>query len=163
MIRAVAAILICLALAGIWWHGYSKGKRDDKQRSDLVIAGMVNDAQSRLASANEQVRLASQALQARTDNANRTLQAERATNQRRLDDARATSDLVRQQLADFARGEQSGDDTLTSCRSDAGQIGHVLGVVLSDLGVCTAGAEKEAAGARSLLDGWPKVDGAAGR
>lgn len=155
MIRAVAAIFICLALAGIWWHGFKRGERADKTRSDLVIAGMVNDAQSRLVSANEQVRLASAALQARTDNATRTLQAERATNQRRLDDARATAGLVRQQLADFASGEQSGDDTLAACRSDAGTIGNVLGVVLSDLSVCTAGAEKEAAGARSLLDGWP--------
>lgn len=157
MIRAVIAIACCLALAGLWWHGYSKGVRTDKQRSDLVIAGMVNDAQARLASANEAIRLQSASLQANKERAERDLQSEKARNERRLADARATSDLVRDSIAEFARGDGSDSIAAAACRSDASKIGNVLGVVLSDLSVCTAGAEKEAAGARALLNAWPAV------
>lgn len=157
MIRAVSAILICLALAGLWWHGFKKGEAADKQRSDLVISGMVNDAQSRLAAANENVRLASAALQARTDNANRTLQTERATNDRRIADALHTDRLVRDELASFARGVESGDDTIQACRSDASKLGDVLATALQAHGLCSGHAEAEAANARSLLDAWPVV------
>lgn len=155
MIRAVIAIACCLALAGLWWHGYKNGEKADKQRSDLVIAGMVNDAQARLNDANEKVRLQSASLQATKERAERDLQTERARNARRLADAAATSDLVRDQLAEFARGQQSGDDTLSTCRSDARALGDVLASALQAHGVCSANAEAEASNARSLLDAWP--------
>lgn len=157
MIRAVAAILICLALAGLWWHGFKRGEAADKQRSDLVISGMVNDAQARLSSANALIKQQTDALQATKERAERDLQSEKARNERRLADAMATSDLVRQQLADFARGDGADQDSAAACRSDASSLGDVLAVALSAHGVCSGHAEAEAANARSLLNAWPVV------
>lgn len=157
MIRVVAALLIVAALAGLWWHGYKKGERADKARSDLVIAGMVNDANERLLKANAAIKAQTDALQANKERADRELQTERARNERRLADARATADLVRDQLADFASGPGADQDSVAACRSDASAIGNVLGAALQAHAVCSGHAEAEAANARSLLEAWPTV------
>lgn len=155
MIRVVAALLIVAALAGLWWHGYKRGERTDKARSDLVIAGMVNDAQERLAAANEAIRLQSASLQANKERADRDLQTERARNERRLADARATSDLVRDQLSEFSRGQQSGDDTAAAASERASQLGSLLGESLQLQAELAGAAEDHAASVRALLKAWP--------
>lgn len=159
MIRAVIAIACCLALAGLWWHGYKKGEKADKQRSDLVIAGMVNDAQARLNDANEKVRLQSASLQATKERAERDLQTERARNARRLADAAATSDLVRDQLAEFARGQQSGDDTAAAASERAAELGRLLGESVQLQAELAGAAEDHAASVRALLNAWPTNNG----
>jgi cell division protein FtsN len=157
LIRAVAAVLVMLALAGLWWHGYKKGERTDKQRSDLVIAGIVNDANERLLKANALIKQQSDALQANAERARRDLQTERARNERRLADARATADLVRESVAEFARGQQPDNDSIPACRSDAKALGVSLDKALrSDL-ECRGDAEEANSSARVLLDAWPEV------
>lgn len=157
MIRAVAAILICLALAGLWWHGRVTGVKADKQRSDLVIAGMVNDAQARLASANSLIKQQSDAIQANKERAERDLQTERARNARRLADAVSTAGLVRDQLAEFARGDGSDSLAASACRADAAALGDVLSRSLSAHAVCSGHAEEASSTARVLLDAWPTL------
>ena len=98
MIRVIAALVIVAALAGLWWHGYKRGEAADKARSDLVIERMVAKATEELAQANALIRQQTDALQATKERAERDLQTERARNERRLADARATSSLVREQL-----------------------------------------------------------------
>jgi hypothetical protein len=157
MIRLAIAIAACLAIAGLWWHGYKKGERTDKQRSDLVIAGMVSDAQSRLAEANEKTRLLSASLQANKERAEHAAQAQKQLHERRLADQRATDDIVRGQLADFARGPGGGENPESTCRSDAQALGNVLSRALSAHGLCVNNAETEAGNARLLLESWPTI------
>jgi hypothetical protein len=159
VIRAVIAIACCLALVGLWWHGYKKGERTDKQRSDLVISKMVSDAQARLAAANETVRLQSASLQATKERAERDLQSEKARNERRLADARATSDLVRDTIAEFARGQQSGDDTAASISERAAELGRLLGESVQLQTELAGAAEDHAASVRALLNAWPTKKG----
>lgn len=159
MIRAVIAIACCLALAGLWWHGYKRGERTDKQRSDLVIAGMVNDAQARLAAANETVRLQSASLQANKERAERDLQSEKARNERRLADARATSDLVRDTIAEFARGQQPSSDTVAAASERAAELGRLLGESVQLQAELAGAAEDHAASVRALLNAWPTNKG----
>lgn len=157
MIRVVIALLAAAALAGLWWHGYSKGKAHDKARSDLVIANMVAEAKDRLDKANALIRQQSDAMQANKERAERDLQAERSRADRRIADQRATDALVREQLAGLAGGPGADQDSVSACVSRSKALGLVLADVLSDLGTCAENAEHEAANARALLDAWPKV------
>lgn len=157
MIRTVAVLLVATALAMSHWWSYKKGERTDKQRSDLVIARMVNEANEKLLKANAIIKQQTDALQATVDKANHDLQTEKARNARRVADAVATDRLVRDELAAFARGAGEADPAAAACRGDAGTIGNVLGDVLQDYRTCVAGAEKEAASARTLLNAWPTV------
>jgi hypothetical protein len=154
---AAIVLLVCLALAGSHWKAYKTGVSDDRQRSDLVISGMVNDANERLLKANAATKAQTEALQATKERADRELQTERARNERRLADARATSDLVRDQLAEFARGKQSGDDTVQACRADAKALGVSLDTALRTSQECAGDAENESATARAVLEAWPVV------
>jgi hypothetical protein len=157
VIRIAAALLIVAALAGLWWHGYKNGERTDKQRSDLVISGMVSDAQGRLAEANEKTRLLSASLQSTKERAEHAAQAQKQMHERRLADQRATDDLVRGQLSDFASGPGGGENPESTCRSDAKALGDVLSRALSAHGLCVNDAETEAGHARLLLESWPTV------
>ena len=158
MIRAIIAIACVAALAGLWWHGYKKGIATDKQRSDLVIERMVAKATEELAQANALIRQQTDALQANKERAERDLQTERARNERRLADARATSSLVREQLAEFARGAGEDQNSAAACRRDASALGDVLASALQAHAECTGHAEAEAGNARALLAAWPKVE-----
>jgi septal ring factor EnvC (AmiA/AmiB activator) len=158
MIRVVIALLAAAALAGLWWHGYKKGEAHDKTRSDLVIANMVAEAKDRLDKANALIRQQSDQMQANRERAERDLQAERQKQARRLADDIATDRLVREQIADVARGPGADQDSLAACRSDASALGDVSERALQAHRVCVEAAESEAAGARALLDAWPKVN-----
>ena len=157
MIRAIIAIACVAALAGLWWHGYKKGIATDKQRSDLVIERMVANATKRLAEANDLIRQQTDALQAQKEKAENELQTERARNERRLADARATSNLVREQLSEFARGAGEDQNSAAVCRRDASALGDVLASALQAHAECTGHAEAEAGNARALLAAWPTV------
>lgn len=158
--RLILVIAAVLALAGMWWHGYKKGEAHDRQRSDLVIAKMVSDAQAKLDAAKAQIRQQSEQMQATKEGAERDLQAERQRQARRVADAVATDRVVREQLADVARGPGADQDTLAACRSDASALGDVSERALQAHRVCSEAAESEAAGARALLDAWPFIGSA---
>ena len=157
MIRVIAALVIAATLAGLWWHGYKRGEAADKARSDLVIERMVAKATEELAQANALIRQQTDALQATKERAERDLQTERARNERRLADARATSSLVREQLAEFARGAGEDQNSAAACRRDASALGDVLASALQANAECTGHAEAEAGNARALLAAWPTV------
>lgn len=156
--RIILVIAAVLALAGTWWHGYKRGEAHDKQRSDAVIATMIAEAQGRLDAANAMIRQQSDAMQATKEEAERDLQAERQRQARRVADAVATDRVVREQLAEVARGPGADQDTLAACRRDASALGDVLGSALQAHAVCSGHAEEEAAIARSLLAAWPRIE-----
>ena len=157
MIRTVAVLLVATALAMSHWWAYKKGERTDKQRSDLVIARMMNEANDKLLKANAIIKQQTDALQATVDKANHDLQTEKARNARRVADAVATDRLVRDELAAFARGAGADQDSVTACRADASALGDVLGTALQAHALCSGHAEAEASTARTLLNAWPTV------
>lgn len=157
-------VLVCalgVATSATGLLAYAKGKKVDKQRSDLVIATMLRQADERLLAETERVRIVSRTLSMAREGAERARQIERNTNQKRLDAERAVADGLRQQLAGYAAGGgAAGDDTLAACRERAASLGLVLGDALRAHAQCTAAAEDLAGDVRAVLGGWPRVDGA---
>lgn len=146
-----------VVVAALTGGAYFKGKAADRERSDAVILRMQNDAAAKLAAANAKNIAASNDLQATKERAEHALQAERQRAARRAADAVATDRVVREQLASLASGPGADQDSLAACRSDARNLGDVLGVALQAHGVCSDNAEAEAANARTLLAAWPAI------
>jgi uncharacterized phage infection (PIP) family protein YhgE len=154
---AIAGALASVASIGSYFIGHSNGVDDDKKRSDLVILQLQVDAAKDLADANKLIKSQSDTMQDIKDKAQQDLQIEKSRNNRRLADATATSNLVRDQIAGFASGASAAQDSLTTCRSDASALGSVLATALQAHGICSGNSETEASNARSLLSAWPRT------
>ncbi len=137
---------------------YNKGVAADKQRSDLVISGMVNKALEDSVAANRRNAAITAELEATKERHARDLQTERERNTARVVVATGPgADRVRKQLTTIARGPGPGTDTVPACREDASGLGDVLATALRAHAVCTGNAEEEAGSARALLGAWPVV------
>ena len=153
-----AGIVVAAMTGGAYFKGHSKGVAKDKARSDLVMSGMVIRAAEDLASANATNAATTTQLQATKEKAENERQVERTRSASRIAAAVATDRLVRDQLADFARGAGGSQNTVAACRSDASVLGDVFGDALRAHGVCVEAAEQEAGNARLLLNAWPTVN-----
>ena len=153
-----AGVVVAAMTVGAYLKGKSGGVADDKARSDLVIAGMVNRAATDLAAANTANAATTTRLQSTKEKAEHELQAERSRAARRAAAAVATDRLVRDAIADFARGAGADPLSIAACRSDASALGDVLGDALRAHGVCVEAAEQEAGNARVLLNAWPTIN-----
>lgn len=104
----------------------------------------------------------------------RAFEAERATQQEKLNDAlkrlkdaqsaharvvadlRANADQLRGDIEAFASGRRGvGPDTLEACRARAERLGQLLDGVLRDGEACAERGELDASIARSVLEAWP--------
>ena len=150
----IGAGVVVAAMTG---GAYFKGKAADRERSDLVILTMQNEAAARLANANAKSIATSTQLQSTKERAERDLQTERARGARRVADAVATAGIVRDELAAFASGADPSSDTVAAAVGRTEALGLVLGESLQLQNELAAAAEAESANVRALLKAWPVV------
>ena len=156
---AAAACAVAVAIAGATGYikGHSAGVDKDKQRSDLVIAMMLRKAQVDLDAANVKTRALGAELQATKEKAENDLQAEQARNRRVVAAAAADSGRMQRYITDFASGVGTVNDSLATCRADAGTLGVLLDEALRAHAERSGEAEQEAGTARALLRAWPRT------
>lgn len=135
---------------------YAKGKKADKQRSDLVISRMVTQYQQDLLDANARADSISEAWKAQRQGADRAQDRERAQTRAALAAVISERDGLRDDLARAATGGvEAAGDTVAACRERTATFGRVLGEALQAHAECTAAAEDNASGVRTLLGSWP--------
>lgn len=166
MIReAQAAILAALITAcacgvGTFFYGvnkYAAGVKADRQRSDGVILKLHKEHAEALLAANAQVAATEELWRMKLQGAQRAQEKERSANERMLAAVAADRNSLREQLANAAAGGvEASNDTVAACRERAAAFGRVLDDALQAHAVCTAAAEDNAAGVRTLLSGWPE-------
>lgn len=149
------AFIVALGVAGL--YGYKKGRDDDRARSNLVIAKMVIKAKEDVEAASKENERLSRELLATKEKAQNDLQTEIERNNRWRHSADAGSRLMREQLADFARGADAANDSVTACRADAEALGLSLEAALRASAVCAGDAEEASASTRTMLASWPRV------
>lgn len=163
MVLGVLVAVLVGALGVMTWGAvkYNTGKRDgvtqDRQRSDKVIAQMIEEARQRVIEADAKTAAKEAAWEAQLKEAQRASDEQRKTLEARLAAERAGAGKLRDQLAAAAAGGvPPGQDTVEACRERTAAFGDVLGEILPALAECTGAAEDHARGVRTLLGAWPE-------
>ena len=157
----VLSVLVTAAIGGastfvVGVKKYAQGKADDRQRSDLVIATMLNEHRAALVEANALVDALNEKMRLARQGAERAQELERAASRATLAAVNADRAGLRQQLAAAASGGvEASNDTVAACRERAAALGNVLDSALQAHAVCTAEAEDLASGVRALRSAWP--------
>lgn len=150
-----AGVVVAAMTGGAYFKGHSGGVAKDKARSDLVIAGMVTRAATDLAKANADNAAATTQLQATKERAENDLQAERSRAARRAAAAVATDRLVRDSIADFARGAGADQTSVVACLDRSKALGDLLGESVRVQNALAEDGESCEANIRALRLAWP--------
>ena len=152
----VAALLSGLGMLGAGLYGYSKGKKADRQRSDLVIAQMQADSNATALAASEAYRRLEQEAAAKVKGAQDALDKERKNATRIAADLRTERERangLRDQIAAFASGGgPAAEDSISACRDRSNKLGDLLERSVRVQESLASGAESEASNVRALLE-----------
>jgi len=158
-VAAAVAIVVASAAAGV--VGYNKGVAADKQRSDLVIVTMQNEARANVIAAAQEAEAKARDLLATKLKAETELLKERDANKVLRESSvasAAAADRLRRALAAAAAGGVSaGEDSVAACRERAAAFGSVLDKALQAHAICTGDIEDVAASYRAVRAAWPVI------
>lgn len=137
---------------------YAAGREKERLVQTEIIGRMVAQHQKAVGEANAKVDTMDEAMRLLKQGADHARELERSRNAATLAAVNADRVRLRDQLADAAAGGvQAADDTVAACRDRAAALGRVLDEALSAHAECTAAAEENATGLRTLQRGWPSV------
>lgn len=144
----VAGLLVAAFGAWCWTGGAAhKQKEFDLYKGEQAKAALLE---------SEKARATEQALQRKVDDANTSLQAERAKHARVAAGLRAELGGLRDSISVFTSAKP--DDTATSLSERCATTGSLLEEALRTSEACAIEGEQVAADLRAVLTAWPKQD-----
>ena len=146
-LKLLALGALVAALIGWGWVG---GKASERKIWQLRKAAQVKTQLE----ATEHARIVEQALQAKVNDANTTLQSERTKHARIAAALKRDADGLRESIAKFA-SPRPGDST-TALSERCATTGNLLEAALRTSEACAIQGESVAADLRAVLGAWPK-------